>query len=138
MSPDEPSLDRRGHDQELRGRRAHQLVHRIAVKRNDSRENTDGIDLQAGSGGNTIKHNAFRDNRSRGIMIRGNSTDHVIKENTFTGNRVGILVFGGVDTTVKDNLVSAASRRHSYQRPRDREPHHENTVTRILPASSSS
>ena len=42
-------------------------------------------------------------------MIRGNSTDHVITGNTLTGNRVGILVFGGVDTTVRGNLVSAST-----------------------------
>ena len=40
-------------------------------------------------------------------MIRGESTDHVIRHNTFAGNRVGILVFAGVNNTVKDNLVSA-------------------------------
>lgn len=81
----------------------------IVIKRNTFAENIDGIDLQAGSSGNTIKQNDFRDNRSRGIMIRGASTDHVIKENTFTGDRVGILVFAGVDNTVKDNLVFAST-----------------------------
>jgi len=30
----------------------------------------------------------------------------VVEENTFTGNRTGILVFGGVDNVVKENLVS--------------------------------
>lgn len=81
----------------------------IVIKHMEFAENIDGIDLQAGSSGNTIKQNDFRDNLSRGIMIRGASTDHVIKENTFTGNRVGILVFAGVDNIVKDNLVSASS-----------------------------
>ena len=81
----------------------------IVIKRNEFVANVDGIDLQAGSRGNTIKHNTFRDNSSRGIMIRGNSTDHVITGNTLTGNRVGILVFGGVDTTVRGNLVSAST-----------------------------
>ena len=80
----------------------------IVIKRNEFVENVDGIDLQAGSSGNTIRHNNFRDNRSRGIMIRGASTDHVIRENTFTGDRVGILVFAGMDNTIKDNLVSAS------------------------------
>ena len=30
----------------------------------------------------------------------------MVEENTFTGNRTGILVFGGVDNVVKENLVS--------------------------------
>src|SRR5207342_3269462 len=65
--------------------------------------------LQAGSGGNTVSENAFKDSLSRGIMIRSASTDHVIRKNTFTGNRVGILVFGGMDVTVKHNVVSAST-----------------------------
>lgn len=81
----------------------------IVVKWNEFAENVDGIDLQAGSVGNTIRKNDFRDSRSRGIMIRGESTGHVIKDNTFTGNRVGILVFAGVDNTVKDNFVSSST-----------------------------
>jgi len=81
----------------------------IVIKWNQFEGNVDGIDLQAGSGGNTIRHNDFRNNRTRGIMIRGASTNHVINENTFTGDRVGILVFAGVDNIVKDNLVSAST-----------------------------
>ena len=81
----------------------------IVIKRNEFVENVDGIDLQAGSSGNTIKHNNFRDNRSRGIMIRGASTDHVIRENAFTGDRVGILVFAGMDNTIKATWCRQAS-----------------------------
>jgi para-nitrobenzyl esterase len=80
----------------------------IVVKRNELRENSDGVDCQAGCVGNTIEKNEFRDNRTRGIMLRSNSRDNVVKENTFTGNRVGVLVFGGVDNTVKDNSVAAS------------------------------
>ena len=38
-------------------------------------------------------------------MLRGNSIDNDIKNNTFIRNRVGILLFGGVDTTVKQNVI---------------------------------
>jgi len=77
----------------------------VVVTGNEFRENTDGVDCQAGCVENTIKENGFWDNRSRGIMLRSNSRDNVVKENTFTGNRVGVLVFGGVDNTVKENIV---------------------------------
>ena len=81
----------------------------IVVKENQFLENGDGVDLQAGSIGNTIRENEFWDNRTRGIMLRGATSNNVIKENTFTGNRVGILVFGAVATTVKENIVSSSS-----------------------------
>ncbi len=81
----------------------------IVIEGNQFEANVDGVDLQAGSRGNTIRQNDFRNNLSRGIMIRGESTDHVIRHNTFAGNRVGILVFAGVNNTVKDNLVSAGT-----------------------------
>jgi parallel beta-helix repeat protein len=80
----------------------------IVVKGNEFRENSDGVDCQAGCVDNTIKENEFLDNRVRGIMLRSNSIDNVIKENTFTGNRVGILVFGARDSIVKENFVSAS------------------------------
>jgi hypothetical protein len=54
-----------------------------------------GIDFQAGSIGNTVKENVFRDSTTRGIMLRG--------------NRVGILVFGGVDNTLKKTRSQEAS-----------------------------
>ena len=78
----------------------------VVIRANEFLGNTDGVDLQIGSTGNTVKENAFRDSRSRGIMLRTGSIDNVIERNTFSANRVGILVFGGMDTTVKDNLVS--------------------------------
>jgi para-nitrobenzyl esterase len=80
----------------------------IVVSRNMFQQNADGIDLQSGSSGNTIKNNRFQANGSRGIMIRGQSTHHLIKDNIFTSNRVGILVFAGVENTVKDNFLSAS------------------------------
>ena len=51
----------------------------------------------------------FRDSTTRAIMLRSNSIDNDIKNNTFIGNRVGILVFGGVDNTLKQNIVSGSS-----------------------------
>ena len=80
----------------------------IVVKGSELRENSDGVDCQAFCVGNTIKDNEFRDNGARGIMLRSNSRENVVKGNTFTGNRVGILVFGGVENTVKENIVSAS------------------------------
>ena len=38
----------------------------IVIKRNEFLANVDGIDLQAGSRGNTIKHNTFRDSSEQG------------------------------------------------------------------------
>jgi nitrous oxidase accessory protein NosD len=81
----------------------------VVIKLNQFEANVDGVDLQAGSQGATIRHNSFQGSSSRGIMIRGASTDHVIRENTFAGNRVGILVFGGIGVTVRDNFVSAST-----------------------------
>jgi parallel beta-helix repeat protein len=81
----------------------------VVIKHNEFVQNGEGIDLQSGSVGNTIKDNVFRDSATRGIMLRSNSRDNDIKNNTFTGNRVGILVFGGVDNTLKANIVSGSS-----------------------------
>jgi parallel beta-helix repeat protein len=81
----------------------------IVVKGNEFRENGDGIDMQPGSRGNTVKDNAFWDNRARGIMLRPFSSDNTVKENTFTGNRVGILLFGSTDSIVKENAVTGSS-----------------------------
>jgi para-nitrobenzyl esterase len=80
----------------------------IVIKRNSIVENADGIDLQAGSHGMTIKYNEFGASRTRAIMIRGDSTNHVIRDNTFTGDRVGILVFAGANNTIKENRVSGS------------------------------
>src|SRR5262245_24520852 len=49
----------------------------IVVHENQVLENGDGVDLQAGSVGNTIKGNYFQDNRTRGIMIRGATSSNV-------------------------------------------------------------
>jgi parallel beta-helix repeat protein len=81
----------------------------LVIKQNEFVANSEGIDLQSGSVGNTIKDNTFRDSATRGIMLRSNSRDNDIKNNIFTGNRVGILVFGGVDNTLKDNIVSEST-----------------------------
>jgi large repetitive protein len=81
----------------------------VVIKHNEFVGNPEGIDLQAGSVGNTIKNNAFRDSTTRGIMLRSTSSENDIKNNTFTGNRVGILVFGGVNNTLKENIVSGST-----------------------------
>ena len=81
----------------------------VVIKHNEFVANPEGIDLQAGSVGNTVKDNAFRDSATRGIMLRSNSSENDIKNNTFTGNRVGILVFGGVNNTLKHNSVSGST-----------------------------
>ena len=77
----------------------------ITVRRNHLLDNLDGVDLQAGSVGNTIHNNQFSDNRLRGIMLRSASASNTVDENTFTGNRVGILLFGALDSRVRENHV---------------------------------
>ena len=67
--------------------------------------NTEGIDFQAGSVGNTVKENTFSDSPVRGIMLRGGAAENDVKNNTFINDRVAILIFGGVDNTVKQNEV---------------------------------
>ena len=81
----------------------------IVIKDIEFAANGEGIDMQSGSLGNTIKDNAFRDHPVRAIMLRGNVIDNDIKDNTFTGNRIGILVFAGVDNTLKGNVISGSS-----------------------------
>ena len=78
------------------------------IKDNALVGNTEGIDCAAGCVGNTIKENEFRENRARGIMLRGTTSDNVVKENVFTGNRVGILLFGAVNSIVKENILSSS------------------------------
>jgi large repetitive protein len=80
----------------------------ITIKKNLLLENGDGLDLAGGSAGVTVMDNEFRDNRTRGIMIRSNSQLHMIKDNTFAGDRVGILIFGGNDVVVHSNTVMAS------------------------------
>lgn len=70
--------------------------------------NAEGIDFQAGSMHNTVKDSAFRLSSTRAIMLRPNSTENDIKANTFADNRVGILVFGGVDNSIKNNFIAGS------------------------------
>ncbi len=80
----------------------------IVVKDALLSHNVDGVDVQAGSSGITIKASAFMNNTTRGIMLRGGITDNEIKNNTLIANRVGILVNGPTDTIVKDNTISGS------------------------------
>jgi parallel beta-helix repeat protein len=80
----------------------------VVIKGTEFLENTDGVDCQAGCAANTIKENDFLNNRSRGVMLRSATSDNEVKENTFTGDRVGILLFGAIDTVVKENSVSGS------------------------------
>ena len=81
----------------------------LVIKQIEFVSNGEGIDFQAGSNHNTVKDSAFRQSATRGIMLRGNTTDNDIRANTFSGNRVGILVFGGVDSSIKNNFISGGS-----------------------------
>jgi parallel beta-helix repeat protein len=81
----------------------------VDVKHMEFAGNPEGIDFQAGSIGNTVKENVFRDCSIRGIMLRTNAKENDIKNNSFVNDRVGILVFGGVDNTLKDNEVSGSA-----------------------------
>src|SRR5262245_8522713 len=81
----------------------------IIIRQNEFVQNGDGIDTQAGGVGNTIKDNTFRNHIVRAIMLRGGSSDNDVKNNTFVGNRIGVLVFGGADSELKDNVVSGSS-----------------------------
>jgi parallel beta-helix repeat protein len=81
----------------------------VVIKHNEISDNDmDGVDCQAGCTGTTIKENSFRDNGARGVMLRSASSDNEIKENTFTGNRVGILLFGSLDSVIKENVVTSS------------------------------
>jgi parallel beta-helix repeat protein len=81
----------------------------IVIRHNELLQNGDGIDVQAGGVGNTIKENTLRNHTVRAIMLRGGSSDNDIKNNTFVANRIGILVNGATDTELKNNLVSESS-----------------------------
>ena len=81
----------------------------LLIDHNEFDGNPEGIDLQAGSIGNTIKDNAFRNSATRGIMLRGNTSANDIKANTFSENRVGILVFAGTFNTLKENTISGST-----------------------------
>lgn len=71
--------------------------------------NPEGMDLQAGSVGNTIRANLFRDSSIRGIMLRGGATDNDIKFNAFSGNRLGIQVFAGVNNLIASNVITGST-----------------------------
>ena len=81
----------------------------LVIRQIEFVSNGEGIDFQAGSIHNTVKDSDFRQSATRGIMLRGNTKDNDIKANTFSGNRVGILVFGGVDSSIKNNFISGSS-----------------------------
>lgn len=80
----------------------------VQIKGNLLLNNTDGVDLQAGSTDSTIKENVFVGSRTRGVMLRGDTARNVIKENRFSGNRVGVLVNGPVDSVVKENVIETS------------------------------
>jgi parallel beta-helix repeat protein len=71
--------------------------------------NPEGMDLQAGSVGNTIRANLFRDSSIRGIMLRGGANDNDIKFNGFNGNRLGIQVFAGANNTISNNVIAGST-----------------------------
>jgi parallel beta-helix repeat protein len=81
----------------------------LDIKHNEFAGNPEGIDFQAGSIGNSVKENVFRDSSIRGIMLRSNSRENDIRNNAFINDRVGILVFGGIDNTLKQNSVSGSA-----------------------------
>ena len=78
----------------------------IDIKNMSIENHTDGVDLQTGSTGISIKDNEFAGNRTRGIMMRSGTSDVEVKSNTFTGDRVGMLLFGTEGAVVKDNTIS--------------------------------
>jgi parallel beta-helix repeat protein len=77
----------------------------VTIRRMHFSGNPEGIDMQAGTIGNTIKDNTFRDSAIRAIMLRGNVRGNDVKDNVFINNRVGILVFAGVDNRLRDNRI---------------------------------
>ena len=80
----------------------------VVIKDNAVAQNVDGIDVQQGSRGITIKANELSANTTRGVMVRSDVTDVEVKNNTFTGNRVGVLVNGPTRATVKANFISSS------------------------------
>lgn len=81
----------------------------IEIKYVEFNANPEGIDFQAGSVSNAVKDSLFRNSTIRGIMLRTNATGNDIKNNRFINDRVGILIFGGVDNTLKQNEISGSS-----------------------------
>ena len=79
----------------------------VVVKHMTFAANGEGVDLQAGARGATIKENSFFDHRARGVMMRAGSVDTVVKENFFSGNNLGVALNGTVDATVKENVMTS-------------------------------
>lgn len=77
----------------------------VVIKHMTFSGNGEGVDLQAGARGTTIKENAFYDNRARGVMMRANSVDNVVKENSFARNNLGVALNGTLGATVKENVI---------------------------------
>lgn len=81
----------------------------IVIRQMEFAGDREGVDMQAGSIGNTIKDSAFHDSAVRAIMLRGDVLDNDIRNNVFTDNRIGILVFAGDDNRIRGNRVSGSS-----------------------------
>jgi parallel beta-helix repeat protein len=77
----------------------------VVIKHMTFSGNGEGVDLQAGASGTTIKESAFYNNRARGVMMRTNSLDSVVKENSFSGNNIGVALNGTIGATVKENVI---------------------------------
>jgi nitrous oxidase accessory protein NosD len=80
----------------------------VVVKHMTFVGNGEGLDLQTGTRGTTIKENSFSNNRARGVMMRGGSVDNVVRENSFAGNNLGVALNGTLGATVKENFISAS------------------------------
>lgn len=80
----------------------------VVVKHMAFAGNGEGVDLQAGARGTTIKENSFTNNRARGVMMRASSVDNIVKENAFAGNNVGVALNGTLDATVKENVITGS------------------------------
>jgi parallel beta-helix repeat protein len=79
----------------------------VVIKNMTFAANGEGVDLQTGARGATIKENSFFDHRARGVMMRAGSADNVVKENAFSGNNLGVALNGTVDATIKENVMTA-------------------------------
>jgi nitrous oxidase accessory protein NosD len=80
----------------------------VEIKDMVLRANVDGVDMRAGSTGITIKASEFVGNTTRGVMMRGEVDGADVKDNTFAGNRVGVLINGPTNSTVKANTITAS------------------------------
>jgi nitrous oxidase accessory protein NosD len=80
----------------------------VVVKRMAFVGNGEGLDLQTGARGTTIKESDFFDQRARGVMMRSGSADNVVKGSTFSGNNVGVALNGTVGASVKENVIGSS------------------------------